>query len=399
MRAGLLVVCLWAAASVFAEDAQLAALHMTLLDLHSRSKDTFGGTPELTTAKHQLREWVETQLQSLKDTSDTQALSNKVNQALEKVNVAPSADSQNLLGSLGNVVFSAESGLLIVTTAVGINCQYDESAYAYRRVDNHWQRLWESEQNDYAEDKYAPQHIDAVHVSQRFKDGHEIGPAFVMTLGNAWGCASAWHPVYYRVWRIDSSGSKNLIDESEFAWLRTGIYIVGSIVQDWKDDNSPVDVLIEFTQRSIDGGVHNREGVRHFLIDGDRVRRVDPIALSPRDMVDEWLTHSWSESSAWSASSALQAWHRKLHADFVAAEFSGGTMQCQAIDLYQVGIEPLDARRNFEPKPEVFFLVRWRPPFHLTIMNISDKSWPRCNKEDPEADAWRTLFATQEWRE
>jgi hypothetical protein len=112
-----------------------------------------------------------------------------------------------------------------------------------------------------------------------------------MTLGNQWGCASTWHTVYYRVWRVDASAPKLLIDRSEDAWLRAGEYIIGSIGQDWVNKSAPVDVLIELTERSIDGGVHNREAIRHFLIDGDKGRRVAPIALSPRDFVDEWLTH------------------------------------------------------------------------------------------------------------
>ena len=98
----------------------------------------------------------------------------------------------------------------------------------------------------------------------------------------------------YRVWRIDSAGSKLLIDEFEEAWLRAETYIVGSIGQNPMEEKAPVDVPVEFTARSIDSGVHNREAVRHYLIDGDRVRRVDPVALSPRDFVDEWLTRGWN---------------------------------------------------------------------------------------------------------
>lgn len=383
-----------------AQDSQLAALHVTLVNLHSHNKDTFGGTPELTTAKHQLRDWVETQLDSLKDVGDEQAFSNKINKALESASVAPPNDSQNLLGSLGSVTFRGELGLLLVTTAVGINCQYDESVYAYKLVNESWHRVWESEQNDYSEDNYAPQHIDEVHVWQRFKDGSMIGPAFVMTLGNAWGCASTWHPVFYRVWRVDASGSKLLIDGSQFAWLRAQKYIVGSIVQDWTRDNSPVDVVIEFTQMSVDAGVHNREAIRHYLIEGDHVRRVDPIALSPRDAVDEWLTRPWSESAAWSSSRVLRTWHKKLHSDSVFGDFLDVSMHCNALDLWQVSFEPttIDGAGNSQPQPEVYFLIRWRPPYHFTVVDVSRNPWPRCTEKDPEADAWRTLFATQEWR-
>ena len=119
--------------------------------------------------------------------------------------------------------------MLIVTTGIGIICQSDDSAYGYKRVNGRWQRVCESEQSNDSPEKYAPQHIVEVHFRQAFKDGHQEGPAFVMTLGHHWGCTSSWHPVYYRVWRIDPAVSKMLLDGSDVAWLRAGTYIVSSI--------------------------------------------------------------------------------------------------------------------------------------------------------------------------
>ncbi len=213
--------------------------------MRSHAKETTiensGARPELTVAKHQLRDWIERQLGSLKDLQHTEALSGHINDKLKAVNVAGSGDDQNLLGSVGDVRLSSESGFLIVTTGVGILCQFDESAYGYKKVNDRWQRVWESEQNDYFPTKYAPEYIVAVHIWQAWEGGRQAGPPFVMTLGNHWGGASSWHPVYYRVWRVDPAGSKLLIDDSEVAFLRTGTYIVGSMVQDRTIKNAPVD--------------------------------------------------------------------------------------------------------------------------------------------------------------
>jgi len=402
MRSLPLVATFLIATAASAQDPELAALHATLATLQSHAKETTiensGARSELTVAKHQLRDWIEKRIGSLKDLQHTEALSSQINNKLKAVSVPGSGDDQNLLGSVGEVRFSSEAGFLIVTTGVGVLCQYDESAYAYKNENGRWQRIWESEQNDYSPKKYAPQYIVAVRVWQAWEGGHQAGPPFIMTLGNHWGCASSWHPVFYRVWRVDPSGSKLLIDDSEVAFLRTDTYIVGSMVQDRTTKNAPVDVLIEFTQRSIDAGVHSREAVRHLLIEGDRAHRVDPVALSPRDFVDEWLTRPWDESARWSASASLQQWHRKLHADWVGGEFSYPTMHCQTPDLWQVTFEPHNPKKNFEPEPEVNFLIRWSPPYHFAMVDVSDKAWTRCNQKDPEADAWRTLFNTQEWR-
>jgi len=77
-------------------------------------------TPELTVAKHQLRDWIESRLGSLRDLEHLETTSTEINEALKGVSVNDSKDDQNLLGSLGDVRFSSEGGLLIITTAVGI---------------------------------------------------------------------------------------------------------------------------------------------------------------------------------------------------------------------------------------------------------------------------------------
>jgi len=378
-------------------DSRLTALHETLQSLHVQagvSGVNPGGGPKLTLAKHQLRDWIESQLGPVEKEGDETKASERINNALEKVSLAPS--DENLLGSLGAVGLRWESGLLIVITRVGIVCEQDESVYGFKRIDSKWQRIWESEQNDYQ--NYTPQHINAVHIWQSYEGRKQTGPAYILTLGNGWGCASAWHRVYYRIWRVDSSGSTSLVDESGDGYLRGQSYIVGSIVNSPMNFSGPVDAIIEFTQSSVDAGVHNREAVRHFLIEGDRVRRVAPVALSPRDFVDEWMTHPWSESQEWSLSPDLSMWHQKLHADFVGGDFLGDTMHCQTPDLWQVGFEPHDAKRNFEPEPNVYFLIRWTPPYGFSLASVSDSPWPRCTHADPEADIWRTLFSTQDWR-
>ena len=257
----------------------------------------------------------------LKSDADEKAFAARLNRELEAMGVVRPALAENLLGSVGKIGVNRESGTLVVTTAVGIHCQYDTSAYVYKFLLGQWRRVWESEQDDYSPGKYLPQHIDAVHILQPHKEGKEDGTPVVMTLGNDWGCASTWHSVYYRVWRTGLSGPKLLIDGAGFGWLRAPTYIVGSVVQNPLNENAPIDVLVEFTTGSIDAGVHNREAVRHYLIDGDQVRRVDPVALSPRDFVDEWLTARWSESVNWSASPALEQWHRRLHSDSLGGEF------------------------------------------------------------------------------
>jgi hypothetical protein len=374
------------AANGRAQDTRLEQLRTTLLSLRAHANenlDVRGATPELTTAKHQLRDWIESRLEGLKSDGNTDDFARSINGTLVAAKMPDGVDDQNNLGTVLDVRLHRESGLLFVITSLGILCGEDDSAYAYQWSDGQWKRYWESGQEDYTPKKYLPQHIEGIHVWEPVKERKRL----VLTLGSETWCSSAWHNVYYRLWRIDSAGTKLLLDETKLAWLRTYKYIVGSVGGINGQFEGAEEALIEFTTGSIDGGVHNREVVRHYIIEGDRVRRVDPVALSPRDFVDEWLTHPWIESAGWSnAAAPLQSWHEKLRSGSVTGEFDFPTKHCQTPDLWQVAYDG------------TYFLVRWRPPYHFTMMNVSDKPWPLCNKPDPQADEWRTLFSSQDWR-
>jgi hypothetical protein len=388
------------AAGLHAQDSQLETLRATLISLRANADEYVKNrvvAPELAAVKRQLRDWIESQLQTLKTNGDEKVVESTINDSIKAAGLTSPGDRENLLGYLGDVELSRESGLLILKTAVGILCQHDQSAYAYQWIDDRWKRIWESEQSNYAREKYFPQFIESIHVWQPHETGRKAKGVLLLTLGHDWGCASTWHNVYWRLWRIDPSGTKSLVDSSHWAWLRANRYIIGSIGSNHEYSSPQTDVLIEFTQDSIDVGVHNREAIRHYVIDQDRARRIDPVALSPRDFVDEWLRTPWNESADWSGSPALHQWHQKLDADFISGEFSS-TMHCQSSDLWQVTLTPQNAKKNFEDEPRVYFLVRWRPPYHFSMMNVSNKPWPLCKQEDPEADEWRTLFSVQEWR-
>jgi len=393
----LICVAMVFAALAGAEDRQLQALHATLVALRARPVEAanfYGGAPELTTAKHQLRDWIETRLNEHKTFPKPKALQNELNAALKGVSVQISEDEQNRLGTLGKVKVREESDVLILTTAIGVICSLDVSAYAYQREGGGWRRVFELETNDYGKDKYWPQARRAVHVWRESSERLRSETLFMLVLGNGAGCTSIWHEVTYSIWLVGPSNQRRLVDKTEMAIMRGPEPVLGTISGDWRTERPSVDVLIEFTQGSIDVGVHNREAVRHFLIDGDQVRRVAPVALSPRDFVDEWITTKWTESAAWSANPNLEEWHRKLRADEALREFGWPTKHCQTPDLWQVSIE----RPGKKPLPTAYFLVRWRPPYQFTLIDVAYKPWPRCTERDKNADEWRTLFATQEWR-
>jgi len=78
----------------------------------------------------------------------------------------------------------------------------------------------------------------------------------------------------------------------------------------------PDDFLLELQGACIDPSILIRAHVLHYKVGEDGAVRVDPVALQPRDFVDEWLTRPWEEMAAWSSANAreeLKKWHAVLH--------------------------------------------------------------------------------------
>jgi len=358
----------------------------------------------LTTAKHQLRDWVESRLASLSGRGDEGEFERKLNAEIRKAKLTcgpadpvreqPPCPDWYYSGFVGDLVVRRKAGFLIVQTGVGIVCGYDESAYVYSWGGEQWTRVWQNEQNTYTAKEYNPQTLHAVLISPYNKANDYVA----LTLGSAPWCSSAWHRVYYRAFRLGPDLQAGpLVERSELAYLgKRSPPIQGSVAVN--------DVLVEFTVGSIDVGVHSREAVRHYKIDQGNVRRVDPLALKPRSFVEEWLVAAWREAAHWSESAnrlSMHGWHTRLHKNFVSGKFLYPTMHCpKTPDLWQVGVDFSSpaSRIGTEPKG-TYFLVRWRPPYEFTMVDVGDQPTPGCTEEDRKADDEdRTMFPIQGWR-
>jgi len=277
MRLGLLVLLAFCRPAL-ADDTQLDALRGSLVGMRkepSASSGPRGATPQLTIAKHQLRDWVESRLSGLTQRGDEGELARKLNSELRDAKLfCGEGQSQEcpdwfLNGFRGDLVLKRQSGFLILQTAIGIECGFDESAYIYSWSSEGWRRVWQTEQTIYAKKDYKPQTLDAVLLSPYSKGNDYL----VLTLGHESWCASNWHAVYYRAYRMGPDLSARPLLEGGAAWANVSDDppIRGSVTAN--------DVLVEFTSSSIDGGILVRDAVQHYKIDHDTVRRVAPLAL------------------------------------------------------------------------------------------------------------------------
>ena len=398
----LIILCSAAQAS----DPHLDALRSTLLPMRAVPPDKAtgprGATSQLTVAKHQLLDWIDFRLSSLHQNVDPVEVQRSLNTELRDAGLSCSLDvrdqppcpERSLSGFAERLTVNWSAAFLVVTAGLGIECGYDDSAYIYSWNGEKWVRVWQNEQNTYTEKEYKPQTLVSVLISPY----NRANDYLVLTLGRESWCASNWHDVYYRVFRLGpDQAAPPLIDKSEYTavgWRDPPI--LGSLSND--------DVLVEHLTPSLDTGILPREGVFHYEIHNGKVTRTDPFALGPRDFVDEWLKTDWRESSTWSEAAnrrAMSDWRSKSVRDGMTGDYLDPTMQCRAMpDLWQVGLSLASEPESPNAKPDqVYFLVRWHPPYQFRMVAVTDKPSPDCTERDRRADdPNRRLFPVQDWR-
>jgi hypothetical protein len=368
----------------------LGGLKATLLSLRT-GKASSGGVrgagPQLSVAKHQLRNWVEARLRGLPPVGDEGALQVALNSELRAAGLVCGYEDtlekhcggESFLGYIGEIKIFRREQFLFWRSRIGIECGFDDSVYLYQHAKAGWQRAWQNEQNHYTEDGYLPQLLVGLDVAESEK----ANAFLVLTLGTRAWCSSVWQPHYTRVFHLGPNfEAKTLLDASEFG-------VEGSL-QGSLDKGK---VLIEYSVHSVSGARIGRKTIRAFEERKGNLERVQPVALSPEDFVEEWITHPWPEVQAWSeggAGGGLKKWHEMLP-DFIRGkELIYPPKHCPSKpDLWQVGFDKYFTDVNREP---VYLLVRWRPPYKFSLVDINSVPWSMCSEPDPVDDDSRTLF-------
>jgi hypothetical protein len=352
------------------------ALH-SLRDHLAEHKSTFGATPDLTVAKHRLRDWVDSRLAGAGADLDVITFGGMLHRELADANLF-CTDLQdecdwNFLGYVDDVRLTRSGGFLTIVTAVGIYCGYDESAYVYTFTAGKWQRLWEHERNTYTDTGYLPQTVHDVQISEP----DAAGTRLVLSLGSQTICGGAFKDLYARAWRLDAAGESALALDWTAHANDTYPPLQGRVFPDA--------VLFQFTTGGLlSGDVHT--AVRRFRIDGTVAAQMDPVASLPRDFVAEWLSAPWSESRTRSASASLEARHKELSRSDGVGDTPESTRRCSsAPDLWQV------ATHLYE-KPKRYFRVRWSDGYRFTLVDVSEKPFPDCTLEDERGESYPDLL-------
>lgn len=371
--------------------ADLAEMTATLRQECARHQDTRCASPMIDRIKHRLRGQAEAALTRAPADADPEQLERLLAITLprgkQERGCAPDDDNTDV-GTL-DLALRRHGADMELRTSVGITCGTDESAYLYRWDGARWRRFWQTEQPYAQGGRYRPRHLTSVQSAPS---------GLVIATGVEEWCNSAWHEAYYQIWRAaPGQGQRLLLDGKDFAYLGD---LTGPLTARLGASD---DVYVEYMVASVDPALHSRPTLRHYRIDGDSVRRVDPIALTPINFIEEWLSAGWRQSAAWTEPSArpsAQGWHqatrdRRTGGVLTAAapDGTGRAQRCRADDsLWQVALDFPEADKA---RRHAWFLVRWTEPYRFRLAAIAGRPWPNCTDLAERDDRLRLLMPPQ----
>ena len=253
-------------------------------------------------------------------------------------------------------------GLLVSLPNFGIECGSDAVLFVFARQQESWKEVlrWQSEPYNTVAGAFWS-------FEYGISPPDESGAWYVVTKRIKPWCSSTWAGIDHSVLRPVSGTTrpKVLSSGSDEIW--------------WGDEDfgklevNRDDFDLRFHAGSIDDGIHNRVWIRRFSVVGDSVRRIPPVAASPRDFVDEWIVSPWGDASQWSTSSAigLLQMHRRLNKDR-SFEYDSVRRCSDGPDHYQVEID--DSKRTY------YFQVLGETDYKMKA--VSEKPNAVCKGED-----------------
>lgn len=259
----------------------------------------------------------------------------------------------------------AQPGMLAVVATLGIHCGTDSMLMLYGREGGRWRELMVRRSEPYRE-------VRGGWGDFRFavspKDSQ--GRWFVATVSTTPWCSSAWQGLPYALARPGPAPD------------RPNIFFAGKATL-WLGGDEDLLVRAErdsFDLRhvgaSIDPAVHSRRHVRRYAVRGDSARRVQPVAESVRDFVDEWIVSPWTEAKGWSGKDLeIARSHARLHPDHYPLLDEFASIRSCGGRLTQVEI---GAPRG----PGWFFLVRGGERGPWTLEGVARRAASGCTGPD-----------------
>jgi hypothetical protein len=342
--------------------------------------------PLLTQLKHQLRHLILSALNAPQNqVVDAGHLTDDVLKELDREGVPVGEKklpkSQEYGGILGVEITQPKGNpeLLAATTTLRIPCamEGDTSLYIFKREAARWKLLIAVESDDYAQVNGAQDYFGYA-ISPK----DQQGDWYVVTAHIPGWCTSCWGGVHYQVLRpgLTMDAPRVLLNKDE------GIYRCGE--PPCKLALEPGGFRIDYVAGEwLDFDLFATIQADRYVVSGDHVTRVAPVAYTPQDFLNAWTQMPWSEARQWSNPaqvSSLESWHGRLDPSsdkgyLTSSKFEFVQPCNNSPTKWQIG---LIANRWEAESPHLFFTVSMKgDAFNLEGIDLERP--PGCPGEAP----------------
>jgi len=336
--------------------------------------------PSVTALHRALREWIESRLPTDKGLlsvksasleSSLQADLTKAGLAVPDGPPADAGDDDDDFPGFGTVEvhltqFPELPDTLFVTAGASAGCGVDEAVYGY-----HFDTLGRTNISQDRAEGFSSTDLE-------LSDPDAAGRRLLLVHRMSIQCASMWMGLAYSVYRMGflPGVAERLLSEKQ------GVYLGNDELEFVL---KPEELIVEFLDRSVDVGVHNRTQIHRYRF-ANGVQRLDPVAFQPQDFAEEWLGRPWSEMQSRSAPETAD-WHCKLHADYVLADYSAVVPCAQRPGRWLIALDITDiGEKKFEEPLETYFLVRDLGNYRYQMEAVSDEEPAGCPGEMPASE-------------
>jgi hypothetical protein len=279
--------------------------------------------------------------------------------------VPPPPDRHGSLVAFEVSRVEARPDMLAVVATLAIKCGSDSMLILYRREGGRWHEVMVRRSEPYSQVKGG---WGDLRFAVSPKDAQ--GNWFVATVSTTPWCTSAWQGMPYEFARPGPAPDRPRV----FFRGENTIYLGNESDLTLRAERDAFEIRHDGS--SLDPDILVRRHVRRYSVAGESVRRVQSVAGTVRDFVDEWIASPWAEAKAWSGSgpalakahSALQAARRETLRGFDSVRgCSGGSTEVQ-----------LDERSG----PNWFLLVAGGPEGPWTLERVARRSAKECRGAD-----------------
>jgi hypothetical protein len=261
-----------------------------------------GARPELTIAKHALRDWIEAFLPRTDPGAETVTAADiaaRLNKELSDAGIS----------GIRELRIWRRDTTIIAITSFEIQCGFDDSVYGWTETQSGWKRVFSYERNDYNPEKYIPVAFDDDYNIVSFADSND-GGFYVLTAGVSTWCTSGWHARHFQLHHVDwrEERAELLLDDHVYAFVaegERGVTLGRDILEILYTTNSSDPRKAPF------GG-----GLKMYRLDGKRVWPIPMVAADPEAFTETWLTAPWADAATRTAPKrrqALAGWHARFH--------------------------------------------------------------------------------------